>query len=90
MVFGLGVDFRIRSGFTVVRFVPSSFPIKVVTFMEREEELLPPPGGYIIILVCMCVCVCVCVFVCEHDNSKNNKHLDVKFCTYICHCLRKS
>ncbi len=37
----------------------------------------------------MCVCVCVCVFVCEHDNSKNNKHLDVKFCTYICHCLRK-
>ena len=56
--------------------------------------LLPPPGGYVIILVCMCVCVCVCmcvcVFVCEHDNSKNNKHLDVKFCTYICHCLRKN
>ena len=36
------------------------------------------------------VCMCVCVFVCEHDNSKNNKHLDVKFCTYICHCLRKN
>ena len=55
------------------------------------ERLLPPPGGYVIIWVCMCVCVyVVCVFVCEHDNSKNNKHLDAKFCTYICHCLRKS
>ena len=42
--------------------------------------------------VCMyvCVCMCVCVFVCEHDNSKNNKHFDVKFCTYIWHCLRKN
>ena len=47
--------------------------------------LLPPPGGYVIILVCMCVCVCVYVFVCEHDNSRNNKHFDAKFCTYICH-----
>ena len=34
--------------------------------------------------VYVCVCVCVCVFVCEHDNSKNNKHFDAKFCTYIC------
>ena len=26
--------------------------------------LLPPPGGYVIILVCMCVCVYVCMCVC--------------------------
>ncbi len=25
--------------------------------------LLPPPGGYVIILVCMCVCVYVCLSV---------------------------
>ncbi len=42
------------------------------------------------VCMCVCMCVCVCVFVCEHDNSKNNKHFDAKFCTYICHCLRKS
>ena len=26
--------------------------------------LLPPPGGYVIILVCMYVCVYVCMCVC--------------------------
>ena len=46
--------------------------------------------NHLVLYVCMCVRVCVCVFVCEHDNSKDNKHLDVKFCTYICHCLRKN
>ncbi len=27
-------------------------------------DLLPPPGGYVIILVCMYVCVYVCMCVC--------------------------
>ncbi len=44
-------------------------------------------GLYVCVYV---VCMCVCEFVCEHDNAKNNKHFDVKFCTHIYHCLRKN
>jgi hypothetical protein len=67
---------------------------------------LPPPGGYVIIWVCMCVCVCVCVyvcvcvcvcvyvyvcvFVCEHDNSRNTKHIHTKFFECISHRPRKN
>ncbi len=60
MVFGLGVDFRIRSGFTVVRFVPSSFPIKVVT-LWKERNYTPQEFIIIWLYVCMCVCMCVCL-----------------------------
>ena len=40
---------------------------------QRDVKLLPPPGGYVIILVCMCVCVCVCV--------------SVRVCAYVCMCV---
>jgi hypothetical protein len=42
------------------------------------------------VCMCVCMCVCVCVFVCEHDNSRNTKHIHTKFFECISHRLRKS
>ncbi len=45
------------------------------------KRLLPPPGGYVIILVCMCVCVyvcmCVCVYVCLSVNTITQKIINI-------------
>ena len=41
------------------------------------NELLPPPGGYVIILVCMCVCVCVCVYVCLSVNTITQEIINI-------------
>ena len=47
----------------------------------QSYGLLPPPGGYVIILVCMyvCVCVCVCVYVClsVHVNTITQKIINI-------------
>ena len=64
--------------------------ITVIAIVTSARRLCNHLGLYVRMCVCVYVCMCVCVFVCEHDNSKNNKHLDVKFCTHICHCLRKN
>jgi hypothetical protein len=32
-------------------------------------------GLYVCVYVCVYVCMCMCVFVCEHDNSRNTKHI---------------
>ena len=42
-----------------------------------QRRLLPPPGGYVIILVCMCVCVCVCVYVCLSVNTITQKIINI-------------
>ena len=47
-------------------------------------------GLYVCVCVRMCVCMCVCVFVCQHDNSRNTKHIHTKFFECISHRLRKN
>jgi hypothetical protein len=42
----------------------SVFPGNQLFPCNRVPNLLPPPGGYVIIWVCMCMCVCVCMCVC--------------------------
>ncbi len=80
---------------TLVSVLKFEFIIKncgnnTVFIVTSARRLCNHLGLYVRMCVCVCVYMCVCVFVCEHDNSKNNKHFDAKFCTYICHCLRKS
>ena len=46
-------------------------------FEKSLFAFLPPPGGYVIILVCMCVCVCVCVYVCLSVNTITQKIINI-------------
>ena len=50
-------------------------------FLKRSSMSLPPPGGYVIILVCMYVCayVCayVCVYVCLSVNTITQKIINI-------------
>jgi hypothetical protein len=58
--------------------VPMLLPVmQPALYYLRARKLCNHLGLY----VCMCVCVyvCVCVFVCEHDNSRNTKHIHTKF-----------
>ena len=41
-----------------------SMPPGMKGILSIKFDLLPPPGGYVIILVCMCVCAYVCMCVC--------------------------
>ena len=46
---------------------------------EESLSLLPPPGGYVIILVCICVYVCayVCAYVCLSVNTITQKIINI-------------
>ena len=45
------------------------------TYSRISVDFLPPPGGYVIILVCMCVCVCV--YVCLSVNTITQEIINI-------------
>jgi hypothetical protein len=64
--------------------------IIIIIIITSARRLCNHLDLYVCMCVCMCMCMCVCVFVCEHDNSRNTKHIHTKFLECISHRLRKS